>query len=108
MIDFEIDRPMPVPTPTGLVVKYDSKMRDAYRFRHARPVILDRETGIAAIAAKRANLDQPVAADAGQRVLAVDEEIGGHLRHMVGVGHGQQRFRWRNRLSIMMPVDLAP
>ncbi|RUV91599.1 PAS domain S-box protein [Mesorhizobium sp. M5C.F.Ca.IN.020.14.1.1] len=37
----------------------------ANRFRHAQPVVLNRETGIAAIAAKRANLDQPVGVGTG-------------------------------------------
>lgn len=67
--------------------------------RNAAAIVLDREAGIVAVDIG-AHLDAARRRNAVERMLAVDEEIGRHLRQMIGVAHHQQHARREVRVDL--------
>ena len=82
---WQIERPMPVPTPCGLVVKKGSKIRRLTSGGMPRAVVRDLGDDLAAAAARRARRGGAAAGDLHQRLLRVDEQVEQHLVQLVAV-----------------------
>ena len=93
MIPLQIERPSPVPTPIGFVVKNGSKIRASASGRHAVAVVVDLDDDALAVRPTRMQIRFSGGRSVGESLKRVGDEVQEHLAEARLVGGGEAARR---------------